>query len=82
LVFIRKRPFARMCGPRVGFFITSERRLCEEVKMHVGYRWFVGLTLEDKVPDHSTFSKNRHERFHEGDLLQQLFDEIVNRGIS
>ena len=59
--------------------ITSERRLCEEVKMHVGYRWFVGLTLEDKVPDHSTFSKNRHERFHESDLFQQIFDEIVNR---
>ncbi len=62
--------------------ITSERRLCEEVKMHVGYRWFVGLTLEDKVPDHSTFSKNRHERFHESDLFQQIFDEIVDRCIS
>jgi transposase len=43
--------------------ITSERRLCEEVQMHIGYRWFVGLSLEDKVPDHSTSSKNRHERF-------------------
>ncbi len=62
--------------------ITSERRLCEEVKMHVGYRWFVGLTLEDKVPDHSTFSKNRHERFYESDLFQQIFDEIVDRCIS
>lgn len=62
--------------------ITSERRLCEEVKMHIGYRWFVGLSLEDKIPDHSTFSKNRHERFHEGDLFQQIFDEIVQRCIS
>ena len=62
--------------------ITSERRLCEEVKMHIGYRWFVGLSLEDKVPDHSTFSKNRHERFHESDLFQQIFDEIVNTCIS
>jgi transposase len=62
--------------------ITSERRLCEEVKMHIGYRWFVGLSLEDKVPDHSTFSKNRHERFHESDLFQQIFDEIVQRCIS
>jgi len=43
--------------------ITSERRLCEDVKMHIGYRWFVGLSLEDAVPDHSTFSKNRHDRF-------------------
>ena len=41
------------------FGITSERRLCDEVGMHMGYRWFVGLSLEDKIPDHSTFSKNR-----------------------
>jgi transposase len=62
--------------------ITSERRLCEELKMHIGYRWFVGLNLEDKVPDHSTFSKNRHERFSEDDLFQQIFDEIINQCIS
>jgi transposase len=61
--------------------ITSERRLCEEVKMHIGYRWFVGLNLEDKVPDHSTFSKNRHERFSESTLFQEIFDEIVNQCI-
>jgi transposase len=62
--------------------ITSERRLCEEVQMHIGYRWFVGLNLEDKVPDHSTFSKNRHERFSESDLFQRIFDEIVNQCVS
>ncbi|MHB8881308.1 MAG: IS1182 family transposase [Thermodesulfovibrionales bacterium] len=62
--------------------ITSERRLCEEVKMHIGYRWFVGLNLEDKIPDHSTFSKNRHERFAEGSLFQEIFDEIVNQCIT
>jgi transposase len=62
--------------------ITSERRLCEEVKMHIGYRWFVGLNLEDKVPDHSTFSKNRHERFSEGSLFQEIFDEIVKQCIA
>ena len=62
--------------------ITSERRLCEEVQMHIGYRWFVGLNLEDKVPDHSTFSKNRHERFTESDLFQRIFDEIVNQCVS
>ena len=59
--------------------ITSERRLCEEVKMHIGYRWFVGLNLEDKVPDHSTFSKNRHERFSESEVFQRVFDEIINQ---
>jgi transposase len=65
----------------IGYFygITSERRLCEEVKMHIGYRWFVGLNLEDKVPDHSTFSKNRHERFSESSLFQEIFDEIVKQ---
>lgn len=61
--------------------ITSERRLCEELKMHIGYRWFVGLSLEDKVPDHSTFSKNRHERFSENDIFQDIFDEIVKQCI-
>lgn len=62
--------------------VTSERRLCEEVGMHMGYRWFVGLSLEDKVPDHSTFSKNRHERFLEGDLFQEIFDEVVRQCIA
>jgi transposase len=62
--------------------ITSERRLCEEVQMHIGYRWFVGLNLEDKVPDHSTFSKNRHERFSESDVFEKFFDEIVNQCVS
>ncbi|GBE06907.1 hypothetical protein BMS3Bbin05_00239 [bacterium BMS3Bbin05] len=59
--------------------IISECRLCEEVKTHIGYRWFVGLSLEDKVPDHSTFSKNRHERFANGEVFQGIFDEIVRQ---
>lgn len=59
------------------FGITSERRLCDEVGMHLGYRWFVGLALEDKVPDHSTFSKNRHGRFKESGIYGQIFDHIV-----
>jgi len=61
--------------------ITSERRLCEEVSMHLGYRWFTGLSLDDKVPDHSTFSKNRHNRFKESGIFQDIFDEIVKRCI-
>jgi len=62
--------------------ITSERRLCEELKMHIGYRWFTGLSLEDKVPDHSTFSKNRHQRFVENNIFQDIFDEIINQCFS
>ncbi len=61
--------------------ITSERRLCEEVSMHIGYRWFIGLNLDDDVPDHSTFSKNRHNRFKESGIFQAVFDEIVKRCI-
>jgi transposase len=45
------------------FGIRSERRLCEEFHLNLAYRWFCQLGLEDKVPDHSTFSKNRHGRF-------------------
>ena len=45
--------------------IRSERRLCEEVEMHLAYRWFCRLDLDDRVPDHSTFSVNRHGRFRE-----------------
>ena len=63
------------------FGITSERRLCDEVKMHLGYRWFVGLTLDEKVPDHSTFSKNRHGRFKQSGIYQVMFDEIVQQCI-
>ncbi len=59
--------------------ITSERRLCEEVNMHIGYRWFVGLGLDDKVPDHFTFSKNRHARFKQSGIFQDIFDEIIKQ---
>ena len=61
------------------FGISSERRLCDEVQMHVGYRWFVGLSLEDRVPGHSTFSKNRHGRFKQSGTYQQIFDQIVRQ---
>ena len=50
--------------------ICSERRLCEEVHLNLGYRWFCRLGLAGEVPDHSTFSKNRHSRFRESDLLR------------
>src|ERR1700691_944075 len=59
------------------FGIRSERRLCEEVHLNLAYRWFCRLGLEGDVPDHSTFSKNRHGRFRESDLFRQLFEEVV-----
>lgn len=62
--------------------IRSERRLCEEVHLNLAYRWFCRLDLGDPVPDHSTFSKNRHGRFRESDLLRHLFESVVARCIA
>lgn len=57
--------------------IRSERRLVEEVKVNVAYRWFLGFRLEDKIPDASTFSQNRRRRFNQSQVHQEIFDEIV-----
>lgn len=57
--------------------IRSERRLCEEVKLHLAYRWFCKLDLDDKVPHHSTFSVNRLGRFRESDILRHVFERVV-----
>ena len=59
--------------------IRSERRLCDEVHLNLAYRWFCRLGLDGDVPDHSTFSKNRHGRFRESDLLRRLFESVVAR---
>lgn len=61
------------------FGIRSERRLCEEVHLNLAYRWFCRLDLGDRVPDHSTFSKNRHGRFRQCDLHRLLFEQVVAR---
>ena len=61
--------------------IRSERRLCEEVHLNLAYRGFCRLGLEGAVPDHSTFSKNRHGRFRDSDLLRHLFEMVVRRAI-
>ena len=63
------------------FGIRSERRLCEEVHLNLAYRWFCRLGLDGDVPDHSTFSKNRHGRFRDSDLLRERFELTVQRCI-
>jgi transposase len=63
------------------FGIRSERRLCEEVHLNLAYSWFCRLGLDGHVPDHSTFSKNRHSRFRDSDLLRQLFETVLSRCI-
>jgi len=60
------------------YSIRSERRLCQEVEMNLAYRWFCRLGLEDKVPDHSTFSVNRNGRFRDSDILRKVFEEVVS----
>ena len=59
--------------------ISSERRLVEELRMHLAWRWFTGLGFDQEVPHHSTFSKNRHGRFQESKLFEQLFEQIVRQ---
>ena len=63
------------------FGIRSERRLCEEVHLNLAYRWFCLLGLDGDVPDYSTFSKNRHGRFRESDLLRRVFETVLQRCI-
>ena len=57
--------------------ISSERKLVEELRMHLAWRWFTGLGFDQELPHHSTFSKNRHGRFQESKLFEQLFEQIV-----
>ncbi len=59
------------------YSIRSDRRLCQDVDMNFAYRWFCGLGLEGRVPDHSTFSVNRHGRFRDADVLRRVFESVV-----
>src|ERR1700729_3588224 len=71
----------RMLIVGYSFGIRSERRLGDEVHLNLAYRWFCRLGLDGDVPDHSTFSKNRHGRFRQSDLLRRLFETVLRRCI-
>jgi transposase len=64
------------------FAIRSERRLCSEVKVNLAYRWFCKLGIEDGIPDHSVFSRARHERFRQSDALRRVFEGVVAKCIA
>jgi transposase len=64
------------------FAIRSERLLCREVKVNMAYRWFCGLSIEDKIPDHSAFSRARHERFRDSDIFRRVFEHVVETCIA
>ena len=69
----------RMLVIGYGMGIRSERRLCQDVHLNLAYRWFCRLGLDGKVPDHSTFSKYRHGKFRESNLLRRVFEATVER---
>ena len=64
------------------FGIRSERLLCREVKVNMAYRWFCGLSIEDKIPDHSTFSRARNERFRDSEIFRRVFEHVVETCIA
>jgi transposase len=64
------------------FAIRSERALCREVQLNLAYRWFCGLGIEDKLPDHSAFSRARNERFRDSDIFRRMFERVVGTCIA
>jgi transposase len=64
------------------FAIRSERALCREVQVNLAYRWFCGLSIEDRLPDHSAFSRARNERFRDGDIFRRVFERVVSACIA
>src|SRR3954453_23101849 len=64
------------------FAIRSERAICRDVQVNLAYRWFCGLSIEDKIPDHSAFSRARHERFRESDVFRTVFERVVGACLS
>src|SRR3954464_157518 len=64
------------------FAIRSERALCRDVLVNLAYRWFCGLSIEDKIPDHSAFSRARNERFRESDIFRRVFERVVETCIA
>ena len=64
------------------FAIRSERQICAEVQVNLAYRWFCKLSIEEKIPDHSVFSRARHERFRESDALRRVFESVVAKCIA
>jgi len=72
----------RMLIVGYAFAIRSERALCREVQLNLAYRWFCGLGIEDKIPDHSAFSRARNERFRDSDIFRRVFERVVGACIA
>src|SRR6201996_2445380 len=72
----------RMLIVGYAFAIRSERALCRDLQVNLAYRWFYGPSIEDKVPDHSAFSRARHERFRDSDIFRRVFERVVEACIA
>jgi transposase len=72
----------RMLVIGYAFAIRSERALCRDVQVNLAYRWFCGLSIEDKIPDHSAFSRARHERFCDSEIFRRIFERVVEACIA
>jgi transposase len=72
----------RMLVLGYAFAIRSERALCRDVQVNLAYRWFCGLSIEDKIPGHSAFSRARHERFRDSDIFRCVFERVVETCIA
>lgn len=59
------------------FGIKSERQLVKEIEVNVAYRWFLGMSLTEKVIDAGTLSQNRIRRFNGTDVFERIFTCIV-----
>jgi transposase len=64
------------------FAIRSERALCRDLRVNLAYRWFCGLSIEDRIPDHSAFSRARNERFGASDVFRSVFERVVGACIA
>src|SRR5213596_3977012 len=64
------------------FALRSERRICAEMQVNLAYRWFCKLGIEDRIPDHSAFSRARNERFREGEVFRRVFERVVEACIA
>ena len=64
------------------FAIRSERAICRDLQVNLAYRWICRLSIENKIPDHSVFSRARHERFRESDAFRRVFERVVEACIA
>ena len=76
---IDPEPMIRLLVIGYCFGIRSERRLCVDVHLNLAYRWFCRLGLEDKIPDHSTFSKKRRCHFRGSETFRHVFEAVLRR---